>query len=260
MSDAGVTFEVNGEIARITLNNPGALNAQTPQTWDAIASFGATLAPAVRVVVVSGEGASFSSGLDRALFTPAGLDGVSLLQVAGAGPETARAFIVKAQQAFAWLSERHVLTVAAVRGHAIGAGFQLALSCDVIIAGESASFAMREINYGIVPDLGGTHPLVRRVGTHRALEMCATGRAIPATEAQAIGLTNFVVPDVDLDAALDTWVSSVLAGSPTALRELTGLLRGASDRTAFEQRIAEQDAQLRVFANMNQQSTGGQHP
>jgi enoyl-CoA hydratase/carnithine racemase len=248
MSSESVSFDVAGEVARITLTDPETHNAQTPSVWDAIGAFGAALDPEVRVVVVTGEGPSFSSGLDRALFTPAGRDGVSLLAIAQS--TDARAFIKRAQQGFAWLADRDVLTVAAVRGHAIGAGFQLALACDLIVASETVSFAMREIVYGIVPDLGGTHPLVRRAGVHRALEMCITGRAITAGEALECGIANRVVPDQELEGSVEQLVGAVLAASPAATRELIGLIRGADERTLPEQRIAEQDAQLRVFASM----------
>lgn len=248
----GVRFEVDGPVGRITLCRPEARNAQTPETWRALARMGGELPPEVRIVVVTGEGASFSSGLDRALFTPEGLDGTSLLGIAGGSPEDARAFIAEAQSAFAWLAERDVLSIAAVRGHAIGAGFQLALACDLVVAGESASFAMREIAYGIVPDLGGTHPLVRRVGVARAIELCASGRPVDAVEAQRLGLVEAVVADEALAAHVSGLVDALLSSSEPAIRALLPLLRGAPERTLAEQRSAEQDAQLSVFSAMRE--------
>lgn len=246
----GVRCVRDGALARITLCRPQSRNAQTPGTWAALRRIGAELDPSVRVVIVEGEGESFSSGLDRALFTPEGRDGTSLLSIAGGDPAAARAFIDDAQQAFAWLHERDVITIAAVRGHAIGAGFQLALACDLILASSTASFAMREIAYGIVPDLGGTHPLVRRIGADRALALCATGRAVEAGEAMAIGLVTEIVDDDVLDAQVDTLAAALLVAPEPAMRALPGLLRGAADRTPAQQRIAEQDAQLQVFAAM----------
>lgn len=251
MSDpaVGVVCAVEGAVARITLNRPKTHNSQTPATWEAFAELGRSLPNSVRVAVISGEGPSFSSGLDRALFTPEGLDGISLLKLAASDPSNAHAFISKAQEGFSWLSERDVMTIASVRGHAIGAGFQLALSCDVVIASETASFAMREIAYGIVPDLGGTHPLVRKVGAGRALELCATGRSVTADEAYALGIATTVVNDANLETAVEALVSQVLTAPEVTLRELVGLLRGAQDRTKHEQLHAERDAQLRVFAS-----------
>lgn len=251
----GVRCDTVGSIARITLCRPETRNSQTPDTWAALRGIGAKLDPGVRVVVVTGEGESFSSGLDRALFTPEGRDGTSLLSIATGDPAAARAFIEDAQQAFAWLHEREAVSIAAVRGHAIGAGFQLALACDLIIASSTASFAMREIAYGIVPDLGGTHPLVRRIGVDRALELCITGRAVDAEEAFATGLVTQAVEDGMLETRVDLLAAAILEASEPATRELPGLLRGAAERTAAQQRLAEQDAQLRVFAAMRDSMT-----
>lgn len=253
-TEAGVRLEIDGAVARITLCRPAALNAQTPATWEALARMGDALPDAVRVIVVTGEGAAFSSGLDRAVFTPEGRDGISLLGIATGPTEAARAFIAQAQAAFSWLTEREVLSIAAVRGHAIGAGFQLALACDVIIADQTASFAMREIAYGIVPDLGGTHPLVRRVGAGRALALCTTGRAVPAAEAQIIGLVDEVVDDGALEHTVTSLAQAVIAGPEPASRALIGLIRGAGERTLSEQRLAEQDAQVRVFTAIREES------
>ena len=246
----GVRMTVDGASARITLCAPETRNAQSPATWRAMARMGKELPAEVRVIVIEGEGPSFSSGLDRALFTPDGRDGVSLLGIATGPDEAARRFIAEAQSAFAWLPERDVLSIASVRGHAVGAGFQLALACDVIVASDTAAFAMREIAYGIVPDLGGTHPLVRRVGVARALDLCTTGRSVPAQEAAAMGLVEHVVPDDLLGERTGALVEAFLAAPEPASRELLALLRGAPGRTLAEQRLAEQDAQLRIFATM----------
>ena len=81
-----------------------------------------------------------------------------------------------------------------MQGHAIGAGFQLALACDLRVVAEDVSFAMRETSLGLVPDLAGTEPLVACVGYARALEICATGRAVRADEAVRLGLAQVAVP------------------------------------------------------------------
>ena len=140
-------------------------------------------------MVLRGEGASFSAGLDRRMLTPEGVPGEeSLLTLATYDDQQIDAFIAQAQAAFAWWHRVPQVTVALVQGHAIGAGFQLALACDVMIVADDAKLAMRETSLGLVPDLAGTAPLVSRVGYSRAFEICARGRYVEADEAVRIGL------------------------------------------------------------------------
>ena len=93
------------------------------------------------------------------------------------------ATITAFQRGFTWLRDERVISIAAVQGHAVGAGFQLALACDLRMVADDARFAMRETSLGLVPDLTGTAPLVRAIGYSRALEVCVTGRWIGAEEA-----------------------------------------------------------------------------
>jgi enoyl-CoA hydratase/carnithine racemase len=142
------------------------------------------------------------------------------------------------------------VTVAAVQGNAIGAGFQLALACDLRVVAQGARFAMRETSLGLVPDLAGTAPLVAAVGYSRALEICATGRWVGADEAAAIGLATAVVPEADLDGTVDDLVGALLAAPAGALRETVALLRGAAGRTPGEQQAAERAAQARRLRDL----------
>ena len=248
-----VRVDVSGPFLSVTLDRPEQLNAQTPATWRALADIGRTLAPDVRVVVVRGAGSSFSAGLDRALLTPQGRpDEPSLLELSRRpGPEI-EATIEQFQAAFTWWSTAPVVTVAAVRGNAVGAGFQLALACDLRVLAEDARFAMREPSLGLVPDLAGTWPLVAAVGPARALEICATGRWVSAVEAAQIGLATAVVPRRELDAAVDDLVDALLATPEAALRETLMLLRAAATRTPSEQRAAERAAQARLLSAMGE--------
>ncbi len=134
--------------------------------------------------------------------------------------------------------------------HAIGAGFQLALACDLRVAAQDAQFAMRETSLGLVPDLTGTHPLVTAVGYARALEICATGRFVHADEAERIGLANLVVPREDLDAAARDLAAALLAAPRDAVIETKALLRGAAERTYEEQRVAARAAQARRLRDL----------
>ncbi|HWE89699.1 MAG TPA: enoyl-CoA hydratase/isomerase family protein [Pseudonocardiaceae bacterium] len=247
-----VRFAVDGELATVTLDRPDALNAQTPSTWDALAHIGSRLAADVRVVVVRGAGRSFSAGLDRRMFGPEGVPGDPGLPALTEG-STADADLMlrRFQDGFAWLTDPRRVTVAAVQGHAIGAGFQLALACDLRLAAEDAQFSMAETTLGLVPDLGGTLPLVRAVGYARAVEICLTGRRVPAAEALRIGLVNDVVPVEGLDDAVDELVGRLRKPLAGATQETLALLAAASDGPTFDQqRAAERAAQLRRLADL----------
>lgn len=118
------------------------------------------------------------------------------------------------------------MSIAAVQGHAIGAGFQLALACDLRVVAQDVQFAMRETSLGLVPDLTGTHPLVGLVGYARALEICATGRFVGAEEAERVGLANLAVPGAELDSAVRDLAGALLAAPRDAVVETKALLRG----------------------------------
>ncbi|MEU6843141.1 enoyl-CoA hydratase/isomerase family protein [Streptomyces sp. NPDC046716] len=247
----GVRLTVDDAIATVTLTNPDKRNAQSPALWRALTEAGRSLPGSVRVVVVRGEGKSFSAGLDRQAFTPEGFDGEpSFLDLARGDDDVLDATISEYQDAFTWLRRSDILSVAAVQGHAIGAGFQLALSCDLRVVADDVQFSMRETSLGLVPDLTGTHPLVSLVGYARALEICVTGRYVHADEAVASGLANVAVPADQLDAAVSDLAGALLAAPRDAVIETKALLQGASGRTLDKQRTAEREAQGRRLRNL----------
>ena len=152
---------------------------------------------------------------------------------------------------FSWLREPTRLTVAAVQGHAIGAGFQLALACDLRIVADDVQFCMAETTLGIVPDLGGTYPLVHAVGYARAVDICLSGRRVGADEAVAIGLALRAVPAAELDAAVDASVASLVAAPQKAAAETLGLLARVADGTDPAAALAaERAAQLRRIRSL----------
>ncbi len=244
LAAAGLRLDVADEVATVTLDRPEARNAQTPATWRALATIGETLGDDVRVVVVRGEGPSFSSGLDRAMFGPEGLPGEPSLATLGSlGDKEIDETIAAFQAGFSWLREPEVVSVAAVQGHAVGAGFQLALACDLRVVADDARFAMRETSLGLVPDLGGTKPLVDAVGLSRALEICATGRWVEAGEARELGLATVVVPRQRLDASVADLVAALVEPLHGAVAGLKQLLVGAAERTYDDQLLAERVVQ-----------------
>jgi enoyl-CoA hydratase/carnithine racemase len=241
----------DGPVATVVLDRPDRLNAQTPHTWAALREAGRTLPADVRVVVVRGEGRAFSAGLDRAAFAPGGLPGaLSLPEIAALPEHEGDATIQAFQQAFSWLRRPDLISVAAVHGHAIGAGFQLALACDLRVLADDAMFTMAESTYGLVPDLGGTAPLVAAVGYARALEICLTARRVGAAEALTLGLATLVVPRAELSAAVADLVAALLTPARDAVTETKALLLGATGRTRDEQEAAERAAQLRRLRDL----------
>ncbi|HEU5036887.1 MAG TPA: enoyl-CoA hydratase/isomerase family protein, partial [Nocardioides sp.] len=225
----GITATVSGPVATITLDRPATKNAQTPATWRALAAVGESLDPAVRVVVLTGAGETFSSGLDRRMLGGAGVDGEPpLTALLALSDEEVADTIAGYQDGFTWLRRTDIVSVAAVQGHAIGAGFQLALACDLRVLADDALLSMREPMLGLVPDLTGTKPLVELVGYARALEICATSRWVSAEEAGQIGLATAVVPRDELTATVADLVAALTAAPAGAVSETKALLQSAA--------------------------------
>jgi enoyl-CoA hydratase/carnithine racemase len=215
--------------------------------WMALRDFARTLTGEVRVVVVRGEGRAFSAGLDLSVVqAPDGL----LSHMAKLSVDDAQARVAEFQEAFSWLRRPDLISIAAVQGHAIGAGFQLALACDLRVLADDAKFTMAEVTLGLVPDLGGTKRLVELVGYARALEICVTGRRIGASEAERIGLANVVVPAAELAAATADLAAAVLVASRDAVVEIKALLAAAGGRDFPAQEAAERAAQVRRMRDL----------
>ncbi|MFL6240805.1 MAG: enoyl-CoA hydratase/isomerase family protein [Actinomycetes bacterium] len=247
----GLRLDVDGAVARVTLAAPERRNAQTPATWQALAQIGRALPGDVRAVILRAEGPSFCAGLDRRIFAGEPIDGApSITQMAAMSPPDLENFIETLQAGFTWWRRPDLVTVAAVQGHAVGAGFQLALACDMRVIAGDAQFSMRETSLGLVPDLGGTYPLVEIVGYPRALEICVTGRWVQAAEAASLGLAELVVPNDQLDAAAEDLVAAILAAPRDAVVETKALLLKARANTAGEQLAAERQAQARRLRDL----------
>src|SRR5688500_1627347 len=222
---AGLRYATDGQVATITLDRPEVRNAQTPTMWRTLASIGREIADDVRVVVVRGEGQSFSAGLDRAMLAPGGGDGQETVAGLLAMSDDEMAETIDAyQRGFTFLRDPRFVSIAAVHGHAVGAGFQLALACDLRVVTEDAQLAMLESSLGLVPDLTGTKPLVESVGYARALEICVTARMVGAAEAVEIGLALTVVSLAELDGTVADLAAALTAAPVGAVRETKALL------------------------------------
>jgi enoyl-CoA hydratase/carnithine racemase len=241
----GLLFDVSGAVATVTLNRPERRNAMTPAMWRGLAGVGAGLPPEVRVVVVRGAGPSFCAGIDLRLFTADGVPGEPAPPSA-ADPGFERS-VASWQEGYLWLRDPGIVSVAAVRGHAIGAGFQLALACDLRILADDATLCMKEPALGLVPDLTGTKPLVDIVGLPRAIELCLTARTVPAAEASQLRLAELVVPAPDLDGAVADLAAALLATDAAAARATKRLLAQAGGHTLEQQAAAERAAQAALL-------------
>ena len=252
----GVRIVDSGSRLDVTLTSPTNRNAQTPKTWAALAGAKSYVTESTRVVVLTGEGASFSAGLDRSMLgLPNEANPVTLASLGMAGELALRDFITTAQSAFTWWRQCEAITIAVVQGHAIGAGFQLALACDLVAVMPDASFAMREARLGLIPDLGGTHSLVRAVGYPRALEICATGRAIEAAEAVTLGIAQYLLNSKKPDEQLSEIISELTASSRGVLSGLKKLLRAGEDSNPSEQLDNEREAQILRIAALLREAT-----
>ena len=239
-----ILLERDGGVVRLTLNRPDKLNAQTVAMWHHLAGLGAELAAddTIRVLVVAGAGRSFSAGIDITTFTAPPAPTTGAKPTASVASEVDG--ILAIQRAFSWLEEAPYPTIAKVQGHAFGAGMQLALACDLRIVADDARMGLLELNWGLMPDLGGTVWLPRLVGPAKALEMMLTGARVPADELLALGAVNRVVPRAELDQTVDTLVAELLTRPPLALRGAKAAVRGGWGQSTAVGMRAAADAQL----------------
>ena len=257
LARGGVRLEVDGPVVTVTLDRPEHRNAQTPATWGALAAVGAGVTDEVRVVILRGEGSSFSAGLDRRMLSPEGVPGEeSLFALLALDDEAMLDRIDAYQQGFTWLRDPRFVSIAAVQGYAIGAGFQLALACDLRVLAADAQLSMKETALGLVPDLTGTKPLVEAVGYSRALEICATARFVGGAEAQEIGLSTAVVASSELTATVADLAAALCEPLAGAVRGTKALLQSAATLDLDAQRRAERTAQVARFRELASLSGG----
>ncbi len=247
LAAGALKLAVDGQVATVTLARPERRNAMTPAIWHGLAAIGADLPDEVRVVVVRGEGPSFCAGIDLNLLAGGGSGGPDGDPVARPDDPGFEQQVARYQAGYLWLADPRIVSIAAVQGHAIGAGFQLALACDLRILAEDARFCMKEPALGLVPDLTGTKPLVDIVGLPRAIELCLTTRTVTAADALLLRLAELVVPVGELDAAVADLVAALLATDAAAARATKALLQQAQGNSRELQAAAERRAQAELL-------------
>jgi len=207
----------------LTLNRPHARNAINSDLRGRLRAALAEEAtsPDVRVVVLQGDDRAFCAGGD--------------VKEMGGGPAAALGRLEQGREVVERIARLPKPVVAAVRGHASGAGFSLALACDLVVADTTAVFRSVFVHRGLVPDMAGTYWLARQVGLHRAKEIVLTGRAVTAAEAHELGVVARLWEPADFDAGLGA-LARQLASGPT-------VAYGASKRllnSTFETGLAAQ--------------------
>ncbi len=243
-----VTVAIDGGVADVRLNRPDKLNALDTDMFVGLVDAGARLAtePSVRAVVLSGEGRSFSAGLDFSGFTamadggratgdgdgePTGGDGLRTI-----GATEGRITHLAQQAAHCW-SEVPVPVIAAISGHCLGGGLQIALGADIRIVHPEASLSVLEIRWGLSPDMTGTATLPRLVGPDVAKELAWTGRTVSGEEAVRIGLATRS-SDTPLEDAV-ALSRDIATKNPHAIRGIKRLVE-QSGRVPLAQQYADE--------------------
>lgn len=208
MEFQNIILEKDGAIATLTVNRPKALNALDALTFDEIEAAVAEVGrdAAIRVLIVTGAG-------EKAFVAGADIPSIRALESANDGAVTAR----RGQEVFDGIERLEKPVIAAVNGFALGGGLELALSCDIRIASETAKMGLPEINLGLLPGYGGSQRLPRAVGKSMAKKMMFTGDMVDAAEAFRIGLADEVVPADGLMDAAKKLAAKLAAKAPIAL-------------------------------------------
>ncbi|MBI4675664.1 MAG: enoyl-CoA hydratase/isomerase family protein [Chloroflexi bacterium] len=246
----------------VSLNRPQTLNAITPELMDDLAALCDELQtqPDVRVVIFTGVGKSFSSGIDLNVF---------MQLLSSWTQDDLRVLIRRWQDTFNQVEALPQITIAAINGVCLGAGVEMILACDFRISSSRASFALPEIKFGILPDLGGITRLTRMVGPAWAKEVILRGRNVSAMEALRIGMVNRVADPGDMPGIARNWAQQFAKLPAKALAHSKKLINATYDTQLLQALKAAEYAQLQLIgseefgaaaAQMMQERLGVQEP
>ncbi|NDV12735.1 enoyl-CoA hydratase-related protein [Crenobacter caeni] len=228
-----------GAVAQLTLNRPEATNALSLQLQQALADAFARLSgdDTVRAIVLTGGERVFAAGGD-------------IKGMAGCGPVD----ILRRHTERLWAPIQHCPkpVIAAVCGYAYGGGCELAMHCDILVAGQGARFSQPEIRIGIMPGIGGTQRLARAVGKSNAMKVLLTGAPIGAFEAQRMGLVTDVVPDDQVIAHALEMAATIAAMPPLAAEEIKQCVLLGLDAPLETALALERKANQTLFASLDQ--------
>jgi enoyl-CoA hydratase/carnithine racemase len=252
-----VRLTVADGVADVRLNRPEAMNAFNDDLFEGLIEVGQVLrsGTGLRAVVLSGEGRGFCAGLDKSSFA-AQTSGAALISTGTDGdPDRwgdlgVEGLLLGRGQKAVWVWRLiEVPVIAAIHGAAVGAGLQLALGADLRYATPTTKFAVAEINWGLIPDMGGTQLLTPLIGIDRARDLIYSGRTIVGEEALRLGLVTALFDD-PLSAALD-WATHVASRNPQAVRNAKALTAMAQP-VSREALVAERQAMWATIGTANQ--------
>jgi enoyl-CoA hydratase/carnithine racemase len=249
-----VTVSVSDGVADVRLNRPEKRNALDQAMFQALVEAGDRLAAdqSVRAVVLSGEGKSFCAGLDLSSFRAMAANATTPVPSSDAtlsDRETGRSTNLAQQAAYTW-TELPVPVIAAVHGHALGGGLQIALGADIRIVAPDARLSVLEIRWGLVPDMAGTLMLRRLVSLDVAKELVWSGRMVSGEEALTLGLATRVNDDPRA-AALEL-AGQLAAKSPHAIRAAKRLLNQSGEVSDAQQLLDESNESVALIGSQNQ--------
>ena len=237
-------FDIQNNIATITLNRPEAANAMDPLMARELSDIAIICdeSPEVRAVVIASTGKMFCAGGDLGVFAEAG-DKVSAVikQMAG-----------DLHMGISRLSRMNAPVIAAVNGTAAGAGFSLALSADLVVSVDTAKFVMAYTNAGLSPDGSSSYFLPRRVGDRRARELMLTNRVLNAEEALDWGVINQIVSPDELDTTVAELATKLATGPTLAFGQVKSLLNASFDNSLETQ----MELETRGIADMSRSGDG----
>lgn len=235
-----VLVDIHESVATVTLDRPEVKNAINWAMVDALTDAGRKLArdPDVRAVVITGADGVFCSGIDVTTF-------------AGEGGEFEPIFaqVARFQAAFDVFEELGCPVIAAVEKYCYGAGFQLAIACDLRVIADGAQLSVMETKWGIIPDLGATTRLPRLIGLSRAKDLAMTARIIDADEADQLGLADRRTPEGGALKTATELARELAAGPPLAIGGIKRLMNSSFDSTVRQGLEREQAVQRRVLAS-----------
>ena len=239
-------YEKSGNISTLILNRPDKLNALNLELFDELLLALKVINEddEVKTLILTGAGRAFCAGADLGMIQNLGKEDFM--------PKFRR-LIQKVQAVTNAIEGLDKPVIGAINGAAIGGGFDIAIACDIRLASEAAVFSEAFIRLGLVPDMGATFRLPRLVGIARAKEIILTGDTISATEAERIGLVNWVVPTNQLMEEAKKWAEKLAAGPPLAIKVAKQLLNNAASTDLHSALADEMVAQCQLITTQDHQ-------
>lgn len=247
MPDSPLLIADHDAVRLVTVHRPDKLNALDAATLDALhAAFdAAAVDEAVRVVVLTGAGPkAFVAGADIA-------------EMSGLTPVQGRDFSLRGQRMMRRVEKMPKPVIAMINGFALGGGLELAMSCHLRIAAETAKLGQPEINLGLIPGFGGSQRLLRLAGRAAVLELCLTGAPVDAARALQLGIVNRVVPAADLEVETMQLAQQLAAAAPLALRGILDCVNVGGE-CGIEEALEYESAQFGLIFSTQDMREGTQ--